>query len=100
MTRVPSTPVSLQRLSTYQLLAIHTLLVTRMLPLAMHMSLQAIHTFPVHRMFLLDMGTSPLDIATSALALEEFNMSAVTITDASLQHYIKKMYFLIILIKS
>merc|ERR1719219_3060147 len=47
-------------------------------------------------MFLLDMGTSPLDIVTSALALEEFNMSAVTITDASLQHYIKKMYFQII----
>merc|ERR1719187_2500155 len=49
-------------------------------------------------MFLLDMGrslldivTSPLDIATSTL--EELNMSAVTITDASLQHYIKKMYF-------
>merc|ERR1719187_1211639 len=48
-------------------------------------------------MFLLDMGTSPLDIVTSPLdiatsTLEEFNMSAVTITDASLQHYIKKMY--------
>merc|ERR1719187_3238438 len=85
MTRAPSTLVSSQRPSTYQLLAIHTLLV-------MHMLLQAIHTFPVHRMFLLDMDMSPLDIATSPLALEEFNMSAVTITDASLQHYIKKMY--------